>query len=210
MKRCVEVLVFLAWVSGVASADIVGPLVREQADFPGFAIFQINAAQVKRGDKVTVQRQRRPLINGKVTEIAGGRCMVKFDQPVPLLRGDLLHKRPKNAKNHTPGLGTSYQRKPIVRTRLSTQLGRKQVKSGRSPHVLTPAEFASQSRRSSVSTMGQVMSVEQMAGQTRRTSVFTMGRAMSVKEMATKSRSTSAYTLGRSLTVKEFAKQSRW
>lgn len=182
--RKIVILALLVGLVGEASAEVVGPLLRAEADFPGYAVFQVNGKSVKRGQKVTVQRRGQLLVAGKVTEVAGGRCMVKFNQVMPLFRGDLLHTQVKADPRLGPSLGSSRKSKAVRRTRFTRRSAKRKLKAGRSPHVITPAELAAQSRSSSLYTMGGVSSSKTMASQSRRSSVWTTGRTLSVKEYA--------------------------
>lgn len=168
-----------------ASADVIGPLVRVEKEFPGYAVFQTNGRTVKRGEKVTLARRgQRVVVHGTVTEASDGRCLVKFDEEVPLFRGDVLHAK-ATAEAAQPSLGVPYQRTDTVRrTRISRERTRPRHKAGDSPHVMTPAEFAAQSRSSSVYSLGQVSDPREMATQSRRSSTWTLGRTMTVNEFA--------------------------
>lgn len=179
----VGLLMMVAMAS--ASADVIGPLVRVEKDFPGYAVFQTNGRTVKRGEKVTLARRgQREVVKGVVTEASQGRCLVKFEEDVPLFRGDVLHAR-ATVKAAQPSLGVRYQRtSQVKRTRINRERSRPRVKAGRSPHVLTPAEMAAQSRNSSLYSLGQVSNPKEMATQSRRSSTWTLGRTMSVTEFA--------------------------
>lgn len=184
MKQVLGVLLAVISVLGSAGAEVVGPMVRAETDFPGYAVFQMNGCDVKRGEAVCLQRSGKFLADGKVTETADGRCLVKFDDDIPFYRGDLLHKKAKGQNGAAPSFGARHETTPAYRPQLSRHVSRPKVKAGRSPHVLTPAELAAQSRRSSVYSLGTVQSVQEMAQQSRRTSVFTLGRTLSVEEFA--------------------------
>lgn len=184
MHRVGSILVLLMVLVGAAQAEVIGPLIRVDADFPGYAVFQVNGSNVKRGQKVTLQRSDRPLVHGKITEASHGRCLVKFDQELPMFRGDLLHAQVKADLRSGPSLGTPYRKSGIKRSKFSRHQAKRKIKAGRSPHVITPAELAAQSRRSSLYSLGRVHNAKSMAGQSRRTSEYTMGGVMSVKEFA--------------------------
>ena len=184
MKKMFGVLLAVISLLGAVEAEVVGPMVRAETDFPGYAVFQMNGCEVKRGETVCLQRSGKFLVDGKVTETADGRCLVKFEEDVPFYRGDLLHKKATGQNGGAPSFGARHEATPDYRPQLSRHLSRPKVKAGRSRHVLTPAELAEQSRRSSVYSLGTVQTVQEMAQQSRRTSVFTLGKTLSVEEFA--------------------------
>lgn len=187
MSGIVRCLIVVGMLTCTAWADVVGPLVRVDGEFPNFAVFQVNGESTKPGAKVVVRRGRLEVAEGKVTQVASGKCLVQFKEEPSLHRGDLLH-----SKGSSPSIAPVFGKHAPQLDPKRTSLTRRRVtklKKGRSPHVLSPKEMAEQSRR---------------------TSVYSLGNVGGVKSMATQSRNSSVYTLGRTLTVKELSQQMSW